>query len=88
MANIKSAIKRVEIAERNEFRNKAVKSRIKTEIKKFDRAVENADKEEAKKYLDIVEKHLRQAETKNIIHKNNISRKISQLTKKYNSLAN
>lgn len=86
MANIKSALKRVEIAKRNELRNKAMKSEIKTYIKKFENAVSSVNKEDAKKYLDLVEKKLRKASAKNAIHKNNISRKIGQLTKRYNEL--
>lgn len=86
MANIKSSLKRAEIAKRNALRNKSFKSQIKTYTRKFEQAVENADVENAKKYLKLAEKQLRRAATKNILHKNNISRKIGQLTKKYNSL--
>ncbi len=39
MANIKSAIKRVEIAERNRLRNKSYKSAVKTLTKKYLAAV-------------------------------------------------
>lgn len=86
MANIKSAIKRVDIADRNERRNRSRKSQIKDYIRKFDEAVENSNKEEAKEYLSLVEKTLRKAESKNIIHKNTVSRKIGQLTKKLNEM--
>lgn len=88
MANIKSSIKRVEIANRNEARNRAIKSEIKTYIKKFEAALAENSLEDAKKYLDLSEKKLRQAESKNVMHKNNISRKIGQLTKKYKAMSN
>ena len=39
MANIKSAIKRIEIAERNRLRNKSYKSAVKTLTKKYFAAV-------------------------------------------------
>ncbi|WP_054251963.1 30S ribosomal protein S20 [Neofamilia massiliensis] len=88
MANIKSSIKRVEIARRNEARNRAIKSEIKTYVKKFEKAVAENSVEDAKKYLDLAEKKYRQAEAKNVMHKNNISRKIGQLTNKFNAMSN
>lgn len=88
MANIKSSIKRVEIARRNEARNRAIKSEIKTYVKKFENAVAENLAEDAKKYLDLAEKKYRQAEAKNVMHKNNISRKIGQLTNKFNAMSN
>lgn len=88
MANIKSSIKRVEIAKRNEARNRAMKSEIKTYVKKFEKAVAENSVEDAKKYLDLAEKKYRQAEAKNVMHKNNISRKIGQLTNKFNAMSN
>ncbi len=88
MANIKSSIKRVEIAKRNEARNRAIKSEIKTYVKKFEKAVAENSVEDAKKYLDLAEKKYRQAEAKNVMHKNNISRKIGQLTNKFNAMSN
>lgn len=88
MANIKSSIKRVEIANRNEARNRAIKSEIKTYVKKFEKAVAENSVEDAKIYLDLAEKKYRQAEAKNVMHKNNISRKIGQLTNKFNAMSN
>lgn len=88
MANIKSSIKRVEIARRNEARNRAIKSEIKTYVNKFEKAVAENSVEDAKKYLDLAEKKYRQAEAKNVMHKNNISRKIGQLTNKFNAMSN
>lgn len=55
MANIKSAIKRVQIAERNRLRNKAYKSAVKTLTKRYTTAVDAyaaAPAEEAKQLVD------------------------------------
>ncbi|MFB0972454.1 MAG: 30S ribosomal protein S20 [Tissierellia bacterium] len=86
MANIKSSLKRAEIAKRNALRNKSLKSQIKTYVKKFEDAIEGADMDKAKKYLNLAESKLRKAQSKNVFHKNTASRKIGQLTKKFNSL--
>lgn len=88
MANIKSSIKRIEVAERNNSRNRAAKSAIKTYTRNFNKAIEEGNLEEAKKHLLTIEKKYRKAEAKNILHKNNISRKIGQLNKIYNEAAN
>ncbi len=87
MANIKSSLKRAEIAKRNTLRNKSLKSQIKTYIKKFEDAVEGADIDNAKKYLNLAEIKMKKAASKNVFHKNTISRKIGQLTRKFNSIA-
>lgn len=55
MANIKSAVKRVQIAERNRLRNKSYKSAVKTLTKKYLAAVEaysTEPGEDAKKEVD------------------------------------
>lgn len=81
MPNIKSAKKRVKVIEKKTLRNKAIKSDLKTALKKADAAVANnaADKEQVvKAAISKVDK----AVTKGIIHKNNAARKKSQLAKK------
>ena len=47
MANIKSAIKRAKTNEKARLRNKAVKTNLKTTIKKFDAAVAEGDQAKA-----------------------------------------
>ena len=54
MANIKSAKKRIKVAANKAERNKAVKSRVKTELKKFDAIVEAGDKSAAEAQLKIM----------------------------------
>ncbi|MCF6460626.1 30S ribosomal protein S20 [Clostridium sp. Cult3] len=85
MANIKSAKKRIRTTEKRTAINKSRKSEIKTYIRKFDTAIENGNVEEARELLKIIDKKLKKATHKNIIHKNAASRKISHLTKKLNT---
>lgn len=75
MANIKSAIKRAKTNEKRRMRNKAVKTNIKTETKKFYQAVESGDVDAAKAQLSVAYKKLDRAASKNIIHKNSAARK-------------
>ena len=87
MANIKSAKKRVLVAERNAERNKAIKSRVKTYVKKVDAAVESGDKTAALAALREAEIELKKATSKGVYHKNTTSRKVSRLTKMVNKMA-
>ncbi|HCJ41815.1 30S ribosomal protein S20 [uncultured Ruminococcus sp.] len=81
MPNIKSAKKRVKVIEKKTLRNKAIKSDLKTALKKADAAVaDNAsDKEQV---VRAAIKKVDMACTKGILHKNNAARKKSQLAKK------
>ncbi|MDY6065107.1 MAG: 30S ribosomal protein S20 [Finegoldia sp.] len=87
MANIKSAIKRIDVTNKQTQRNKAKKSEVKTYIKKFEQAVEANNKEEAAKYLKVATKKLDKLASKNTISKNSASRKISKLNKAFNKIA-
>ena len=80
MANIKSAKKRVRVNAEKAARNKAVKSDLKTALKKAAAAVaDNADNKEEAVKLAI--KKVDMACTKGILHKNNAARKKSALAK-------
>ncbi len=83
MPNIKSAKKRVLVAEANYMRNKSINSALKTAIKKADAAIANdaADKAEVVK---VAVKKIDQAVSKGILHKNNAARKKSQLIVRLN----
>ena len=85
MANIKSSQKRIEIAKRNNLRNKSRKSEIKTYIKKFEAAIEAGNLDEAREIFKVVDKRLKQAESKNVIHKNRVASTTSKLAKKLNA---
>ncbi len=84
MANIKSAKKRILVTQKRTALNKSNKSEIKTYIKKFDNAVAKGEVEEARALLKIIDKKLKRAAYKNVIHMNAASRKVSRLTKALN----
>ena len=79
MANIKSATKA--------DRNKAIKSGVKTAIKKVYTAVEANDKEAAAAALLNATSVIDKATTKGVYHKNYASRKVSRLSKAVNQMA-
>ncbi|AJO22540.1 30S ribosomal protein S20 [Weizmannia coagulans] len=86
MPNIKSAIKRVKVNEKNYAQNTAAKSAMRTAVKKFEAAVENND-ENAKALLVDAVKRLDKAASKGLIHKNAASRQKSRLMKKLSEQA-
>ena len=88
LANIKSAKKRNKIAQKKTVNNRARKSEIKTYIRKFNESVENNNIDEARELLKIIDKKLKKAALKNVVHKNAASRKVSVLTKKLNGKVN
>ena len=87
MANIKSAKKRILVTETRAARNKAIRSEVKTSIKKVEAAVAANDKEAAKAALTVAIAPIESASSKGIYHKNNSARKVSRLTKLVNGLA-
>ncbi|MCF2641787.1 MAG: 30S ribosomal protein S20 [Roseburia sp.] len=87
MANIKSAKKRILVNETKAARNKAIKSKVKTSIKKVEAAVNAKDKAAATAALTVAISEINKAASKGIYHKNNSARKISRLTKAVNKIA-
>ena len=87
MANIKSAKKRIKITAKKTMRNKAIRSGVKTKIKKVNTAVENNNSDEAQKALIDAIAAIDKATSKGMYHKKTSSRKKSVLTKKVNKLA-
>jgi small subunit ribosomal protein S20 len=87
LANIKSAKKRILVNETKAVRNKAIKSKVKTLIKKVDAAVATGDKEIAKTSLVEAISEIDKACTKGIYHKNTAARKVSRLTVAVNKIA-
>ena len=87
LANIKSAKKRIKVIEKKTLRNKSIRSRVKTSIKKVDAAVLAGDKAAAEAALPAAISEISKAATKGVYHKNTASRKISRLTKAVNKLA-
>ena len=86
MPNIKSASKRVEIAKVRNARNKAEKSALKTEIKKFDAAVASGDRDAASTAYKAAVSAVDRAASKNLIHKNNAANKKSGMAVKLNAM--
>ena len=86
MANIKSAKKRIKVIETKTMRNKAIKSKVKTMIKKVDAAIEAKDKAAAEAALKTATSEINKAASKGIYHKNNAARKVSRLTLAVNRL--
>lgn len=84
MANIKSAQKRILVADRNHERNVAFKSSIKTAVKKVLEALKDGQVETAKENLKQAYKLYDKAVGKGVLHKNTAARKKSKLTKKVN----
>lgn len=87
MANIKSAKKRIKVIAKKTAANTSAKSELKTSIKKFDAAIDSGDKTLAQESLKAAEQTLRKSASNGIIHKNNASRKVSNLTKKFNKMS-
>ena len=87
MANIKSAKKMILIIEKRTARNKAIKSRVKTYIKKVYAAIEAGDKALASTALNDAISEISKAAGKGVYHKNTASRKISRMTKAVNALS-
>ena len=86
MANIKSAKKRILVSERNAEKNKAIKTGVKTAVKKVRAAVEANDKEAAEKALVNATTTIEKACTKGVLHKNTASRKVSRLAQAVNKI--
>ncbi|AGI90701.1 30S ribosomal protein S20 [Streptomyces albidoflavus] len=79
MANIKSQIKRNKTNEKARLRNKAVKSSLKTAIRKAREAVAAGDAEKATEYTRAASRQLDKAVSKGVIHKNQAANKKSAL---------
>ena len=86
MANIKSQEKRILISEQERLQNKSKKSRVATEIKKFRKALSDGDMNLAQELLKSCVSLIDSARLDGVYHKNNASRKISDLTREFNKV--
>ena len=86
MANIKSSAKRALIIEKTTAKNRAAKSLMKTNIKKFDAAASGTDQDAAESAYKSAVKTVDRAATKNLIHKNKAARRKSAMTRKLNAM--
>lgn len=84
MPNIKSAKKRVKVAERNRVRNRVWKSRVRTEQSKLEEALKagelNTCDEQVKTFYEVIDKAI----NKGVLHKNAGARKKARLVKRIN----
>ena len=87
MANIKSAKKRILVTQVRTERNKAIKSGVKTAVKKVYTAIDANDKDAAVAALQNAISTIDKAATKGVYHKNTAARKVSRLSKAVNTLA-
>ncbi|MDQ3734306.1 MAG: 30S ribosomal protein S20 [Actinomycetota bacterium] len=86
MANIKSQIKRIKTNEKARQRNAAVKSALKTSVRKFRSAADAGDADAAREELVKASRQLDKAASKGVIHKNQAANRKSAMAKKAASL--
>jgi small subunit ribosomal protein S20 len=86
VANIKSQIKRNKQNEKAHQRNRAVKSELRTHVRKFREAVESGDVAAATTALQVASRKLDKAVSKGVIHKNQAANRKSAIAKKLSSL--
>ena len=87
MPNIKSAKKRVLVNATKAAQNKAQRSELKTQLKKFDAAVADGNRSEADSAYKVAVKAVDQAAAKGFLHRNNAANKKSAMTIKLNKMA-
>lgn len=88
MANTKSAKKAIRVIERKTLRNKMVRSKLKTAIRKSREAIAGGDVDEAEAATRLAARELDKAANKHIIHRNNAARRKSRLFKALAELKN
>ena len=86
MPNIKSQKKRVLITKEEYARNKAIRSEVKTAVKKFDAAIQAKDIEKAEALLPVTVSVINKAKSDGVYHINTASRKIASLNKSLNAI--
>ncbi|HHY19477.1 MAG TPA: 30S ribosomal protein S20 [Firmicutes bacterium] len=86
MANIKSSKKRILVSERNFNRNRAIRSSMRSSIKKFQLAVAEGNKEEAQKLLSNAFSSIDKAAKKGVIHRNQANRRKARLHKSLSTM--
>lgn len=87
MANIKSAKKRILVAQKKTLQNKVVKNVTKIAIKDYLNKVDSKDKSAAEEAFKKASKAIDKAVTKGVLHKNNAARKKSRLAHKLKTIS-
>ncbi len=86
MANIKSAKKRIKQTETKTARNRPIRTRVHTFIRKLEEAITSGDKKNASNVFSSTMSELHIAVKKGVMRKNTASRKISRLNTKVKSM--
>jgi small subunit ribosomal protein S20 len=86
VANIKSQLKRIKTNQKRTERNKAVKSEVRTWVRKFREAASSGDVDAARDALKAASTKLDKAAAKGVIHKNQAANKKSAMAKQASSL--
>ena len=81
MANIKSQIKRIKTNEKRRLRNKAVKTEVRTLVRKVREAAEAGETQAAEEALKVASRKLDKAVSKGVIHRNQAANRKSKLAK-------
>ena len=87
MANIKSQMKRIKTNEKARQRNVAVKSALKTSVRRFRSAADAGDAAAATTALQTASRALDKAASKGVIHKNQAANRKSGMAKKLADIA-
>ncbi len=87
MANIKSQMKRIKTNEKARQRNVAVKSALKTAVRRFRTAADTGDAAAATTALQTASKALDKAASKGVIHKNQAANRKSGMAKRLADLS-
>ena len=87
MANIKSQIKRNKQNEKARQRNKAVRSSLKSSVRKFREAVTAGDSGEAATLFTEASRELDVAASKGVIHKNQAAKRKAKMAKRLSTAA-
>ena len=86
MANIKSQIKRNKTNEKARQRNVAVKSALKTAVRRFREATATGDADRARELARVAGRKLDKAASAGVIHKNQAANRKSGMAKRFASL--
>ncbi|MBE9604009.1 30S ribosomal protein S20 [Acetobacteraceae bacterium H6797] len=86
MANTDSARKRIRQNEKRNARNNARRARVRTFLRKVERAIATGDKAAATEALKAAQPEMQRAATKGVMHLNTVSRKLSRLSARVKSL--
>ncbi|MFD1038539.1 30S ribosomal protein S20 [Virgibacillus byunsanensis] len=87
MANIKSAVKRIDVNNKKRALNQSYKSDMRSQIKRVEKLVEAKDVDSAKSALQTTTKKIDKAVQKGVIHQNTGNRQKARLSKKVKELA-